>query len=51
MIFLNNIACNKKTTLVVLAMLFVCAAHARHVAGGELFYKYLGPGATPRINS
>jgi PKD repeat protein len=32
-------------------MLIVFAAHARHVAGGELFYKYLGPGATPGTNS
>lgn len=51
MIFFNNIVFNKKTTLMVLAMLFVFAAHARHVAGGELFYKYLGPGATPGTNS
>ena len=32
-----------------IVILFICSfpATARHVAGGELFYEYLGPGASP----
>src|SRR5476649_1276948 len=34
----------KKWFCIVTILLFALPAFARHVAGGELFYEYLGPG-------
>jgi gliding motility-associated-like protein len=41
----------KKLIYIILFFILTVPAFARHVAGGELFYKYLGPGATPGTNS
>ncbi|MFZ5976678.1 MAG: PKD domain-containing protein [Hydrotalea sp. AMD] len=42
----------KKILLIIIILMAVAhLARARHVAGGELFYKYLGPGTTPGTNS
>jgi len=36
----------KRTIFILLSFMFALPALARHVAGGELFYEYLGPGAS-----
>jgi len=34
----------KKTLFSILFSLMICSAFAGHIAGGEMYYKYLGPG-------
>lgn len=41
----------KNGFFIVILLFFVLPATARHVAGGELFYQYLGPGATSGTSS
>lgn len=37
----------RKGCIILMLLLASIAASARHVAGGELFYEYVGPGPTP----
>lgn len=37
----------KRLVLLILLTVAFATAHANHIAGGELFYTYVGPGSTP----
>lgn len=39
-----------KKLLVILFAFLAAPSFARHIAGGEIFYKYVGPGATPNTS-
>jgi len=39
-----------KKLLVILFLFFTASSFARHIAGGEIFYEYVGPGATPNTS-
>lgn len=41
----------KKIFFIIVILLYVLHANAKHVAGGELFYEYIGPGSTANTNS
>jgi hypothetical protein len=37
----------KKLTTVFILLLFARYGFAGHIAGGEMYYKYIGPGTSP----
>jgi gliding motility-associated-like protein len=39
-----------KKLLVILFLFFTAPSFARHIAGGEIFYEYVGPGGTPNTS-
>lgn len=41
----------KKLLVAALAILFFLPTYARHIRGGELSYRYVGPGASPNTSS
>ena len=40
----------KRVVLVIVILLFVIASNATHIAGGELYYEYQGPGTAPNTD-